>query len=74
MTGAPQANTLGSGYAPQPPNQYIPMLPQTQPSMLHHNLQGDVSQSGGAGVGGQRSMYQPQKGSAPNNKSYWNPI
>ena len=70
MAGAPQANTLGSTYAPNP-SQYIQMLPQTQPSMMHHTLQGDASQSVASGVGGQRTLSQAQKGSSGNSKYYW---
>ncbi|XP_074597168.1 uncharacterized protein LOC141852170 isoform X2 [Brevipalpus obovatus] len=66
MAGAPQANTLGSTYAPNPL-----YLQPTQPSMLHHTLQGDASQSLASGVSGQRTLSQAQKGSAANSKYYW---
>jgi len=48
------------------------MLPQTQPSMLHHTLQGDASHSGASGVGAQRSISQTQKGSGTNSSKYYN--
>lgn len=71
MAGAPQASTLGSTYAPT--SQYIQMLPQTQPSMLHHTLQTDATQSVATGVGGQRTLSQTQKNTAANAKQYyWN--
>ncbi|XP_074597181.1 protein lingerer-like [Brevipalpus obovatus] len=66
MAGAPQANILGSTYAPNPL-----YLQPTQPSMLHHTLQGDASQSLASGVSGQRTLSQAQKGSAANSKYYW---
>lgn len=49
------------------------MLPQTQPSMLHHSLQADATQSVASGVGGQRTLSQTQKSTVTNSKQYyWN--
>ncbi|RWS31913.1 ubiquitin-associated 2-like protein [Leptotrombidium deliense] len=65
----PSAALSAASYA-TPPSPYIQMLPQNQPSMLHHSLQADVGQSGTGGVGGPRSMSQSQKGSGANSAKY----
>lgn len=70
MTGTPQANPLGSTYAPTP-SQYIQMLPQTQQSMSHHTLQTDASQLA-SGIGVQRTLTQTlHSNTATSSKQYY---
>lgn len=45
--------------------------PQSNPSMLHHTLQGDGNQNN-SGVSGNQRGSQSQKNSASNSKNYYN--